>query len=124
MRLKRRLYSVPDERRLNLEYYKNNILHFFTSFSFVSASILSSREDTISLDRMVVDCRFLKDLFRNEFIFDSEKRDLDDVQEVLMYMKKTGMVRESGTGILAPYRSQGNGASRLETLCRFDSQLY
>jgi glycerol-3-phosphate O-acyltransferase len=86
------IYSVPDEKRLNLEYYKNNILNFFVSVSFVSVSILSNQEDSIPLYRILEDYRFFKRLFKNEFIFDHRVDDLEEVNRVLDYMLETGMI--------------------------------
>jgi glycerol-3-phosphate O-acyltransferase len=39
------VYSLDEEKRLHLEYYKNNILHFFVPLSFVAGSILSTNEE-------------------------------------------------------------------------------
>jgi len=61
------VYSLDDDKRLNLEYYKNNILHFFVPLSFVATSILSTSEDTVSLYQIMEDYKFFKRLFKNEF---------------------------------------------------------
>ncbi|MCK9230301.1 MAG: 1-acyl-sn-glycerol-3-phosphate acyltransferase [Syntrophales bacterium] len=86
------IYSVESGRRMGLEYYKNTILHFFLPISFVAASILSSDEDTILLSRVMEDYRFLKRLFWNEFIFDDESDDLEEIRETLLYLADRGMV--------------------------------
>jgi glycerol-3-phosphate O-acyltransferase len=86
------VYSLEDDNRLNLEYYKNNILHFFVPISFVAASLLSSHEDMIPLSRIVKDFQFLKRLFWQEFIFDDRRDDLDEVNDVLSYLNSRGMI--------------------------------
>jgi glycerol-3-phosphate O-acyltransferase len=86
------VYSLEDDNRLNLEYYKNNILHFFVPISFVAASLLSSHEDMIPLNRIVKDFQFLKRLFWQEFIFDDLRDDLDEVNDVLSYLNSRGMI--------------------------------
>ncbi len=86
------VYSVDDEKRLNIEYYKNNILNFFISFSFVASSILSNREDAVPLYRILEDFQFFKRLFRHEFIFDDKRDDVEEVNKVLNYMHETGMI--------------------------------
>jgi len=86
------VYSLDDDNRLNLEYYKNNILHFFVSISFVAASLFSSHEDMISINRIVKDFQFLKRLFWQEFIFDDGRDDLDEVNDVLAYLNSRGMI--------------------------------
>ena len=88
------VYSVDEDRRLNLEYYKNTILHFFIPISFVATSILSSDEDTIPLSRIIDDYRFFKMLFWNEFIFDDEVDDVDEIQDALAYIRDRGMVAD------------------------------
>jgi glycerol-3-phosphate O-acyltransferase len=86
------VYSLKDEKRLNLEYYKNNILHFFLPVSFVATSVLSCHEDTVPLNKILEDYRFFKRLFRHEFIFDDRKNDLDEINEVLSYLKSRLMI--------------------------------
>ncbi|HEX7415813.1 MAG TPA: 1-acyl-sn-glycerol-3-phosphate acyltransferase, partial [Smithellaceae bacterium] len=63
------VYSLEEEKRLNLEYYKNNILHFFLPLCFVATSMVNSNEDLMSLGRIIEDYKFLKKLLWNEFIF-------------------------------------------------------
>jgi glycerol-3-phosphate O-acyltransferase len=86
------VYSLEDDNRLNLEYYKNNILHFFVPISFVAASLFTSHEDMVPLNRIVKDFQFLKRLFWQEFIFDDRKDDLDEVNDVLAYLNNRGMI--------------------------------
>ena len=86
------VYSLEDNKRLNLEYYKNNILHFFIPISFVAVSLLSSHEDIIHLNQIVKDYQFFKRLFWHEFIFDDKQDDLEEVNEVLSYLNNRGMI--------------------------------
>src|ERR1035437_899043 len=86
------VYSLDDEKRLNLEYYKNNILHFFVPLSFVATSMLENSEDVMSLSRIMGDYKFLKRLLWNEFIFDERKDDLEEVNEVLAYLHNRKMI--------------------------------
>jgi len=103
------VYSLDDDKRLNLEYYKNNILHFFVPLCFVATSILSTSEDTISLYRIMEDYRFFKRLFKNEFIFDDKIDDAEEVNEVLNYMHDRGMIfgRERGSEAWIEVRGRG-----------------
>jgi glycerol-3-phosphate O-acyltransferase len=86
------VYSLEHDKRMNLEYYKNTILHFFLPVSFVAASVLTSQDDMVSIDRINDDYSFFKRLFRHEFIFDHQKNDLDEVREVLAYLRERGMI--------------------------------
>jgi glycerol-3-phosphate O-acyltransferase len=86
------VFSLDEEKRLHLEYYKNNILHFFVPLSFVAASILSKSEDAIPLVTLMEDYKFFKRLFRHEFIFDHRKGDAEEVHEALAYLLDRGMI--------------------------------
>jgi glycerol-3-phosphate O-acyltransferase len=86
------VYSLKEEKRLNLEYYKNNILHFFVPLCFVATSIIKSNEDLTSLARIMGDYKFLKKLLWNEFIFDEHKDDTEEVNEVLAYLYDRKMI--------------------------------
>ncbi len=86
------LYSLEDSKRLNLEYYKNNILHYFLTLSFVATSMLAYPLDVISLNQIVEDYQFLKRLFRHEFIFDDRRDDADEVNEALSYLHDRGVI--------------------------------
>jgi glycerol-3-phosphate O-acyltransferase len=86
------VYSLEDDKRMNLEYYKNTILHYFLPVSFVATSVLTSSEDMIPINRINDDYSFFKRLFRHEFIFDDRKNDLDEVGEVLSYLRDRGMI--------------------------------
>jgi glycerol-3-phosphate O-acyltransferase len=86
------VYSLDDEKRLNLEYYKNNILHFFIPLCFVATSMVTSREDVMSLGRIMGDYKFLKRLLWNEFIFDERRDDVDEVNDVLTYLYSRQMI--------------------------------
>jgi len=88
------VYSLEDDKRLNLEYYKNGILHFFLPVCFVAQSILISQDDDIVVQSLEDDYQFFKRLFWNEFIFDIERSDLDDVHDVLDYLYASDMISE------------------------------
>ncbi len=86
------VYSLEDDKRLNLEYYKNNILHFFVPLCFVATSMVNSNEDVMSLTRIMGDYKFIKRLLWNEFIFDERKDDVDEVNDVLAYLDNRKMI--------------------------------
>ncbi len=62
-------YFVEEEKKLELEYYKNSIVHFFLPHALVATSLLTGREEAKSWDTLVSDCDFMKDLLKNEFFF-------------------------------------------------------
>jgi len=89
------VYSLTDARRLNLEYYKNNILHFFIPLCFMATSMVKNPEDSMSLAKIMGDYRFLKGLLWNEFIFDENREDAEDVTEALTYLHSRAMILTS-----------------------------
>jgi glycerol-3-phosphate O-acyltransferase len=107
------VYSLEDDKRLNLEYYKNNILHYFLPIAFVAVSVLSSREDLIAFSRILEDYGFFKRLFRHEFIFDDDRTDLDEVNEVLTYLHDRGMIAGEERGEEALIEIKGRGRTNL-----------
>jgi len=86
------IYTLPGEKRLLIDYYKNMIIHYFLSLSFLSLSVLSRKEDTLSPDVILADYVSLKKLFRHEFIFDEERNDQDEIREELVYLADQGHI--------------------------------
>ena len=66
-------YYVDEEKKLELEYHKNSIIHFFIPHSFVAISLLSGSEEAKKPESIIADYAFLKNLFKNEFIFDDNE---------------------------------------------------
>ncbi|NIR15518.1 MAG: hypothetical protein GWN86_16970, partial [Desulfobacterales bacterium] len=66
-------YYVEEEKKLELEYYKNSIIHFFIPHSFVAISLLTGQEEVKTLESIVVDYAFLRGLFESEFVFDGDE---------------------------------------------------
>ena len=106
------VYSLEDDKRMNLEYYKNNILHYFLPVSFVATSVLASPEDMVPINRLRDDYAFFKRLFRHEFIFDDRKSDIEEITETLSFLRDRGMIagieREEKTWIEVKGRGRTN----------------
>ncbi len=107
------IYSIEENKRLNLEYYKNNVLHFFIPLSFIATSILAHSEDSIALYKIMEDYKFLKRLFRNEFIFEEKRDDLEEVNAVLTYMHEQGMIKDLDLEGENCIEIRGRGRTRL-----------
>lgn len=85
------VYLLADEKRLNLEYYKNNIIHHFLPVSFVSACILACREKEISLSWIEEEYGFLKRTFRREFFFENDGD--GEMAGALSYLKDRALLK-------------------------------
>ncbi|MEW6443984.1 MAG: 1-acyl-sn-glycerol-3-phosphate acyltransferase [bacterium] len=67
------LYTLDDSKRMHLDYYKNNILHFFLPFSIAGCIFRLHRCERLPEERLVEGIRFLQELFAREFIFPREE---------------------------------------------------
>jgi glycerol-3-phosphate O-acyltransferase len=63
------IYSVPEERRIALEYYKNNILHFFVASALISAGLLAKGGEAVSRHTLRERVLALSRLFKYEFMY-------------------------------------------------------
>lgn len=108
------VYSLADSKRLNLEYYKNNILHFFVPICFVATAMVKHAEDMISLSKIMGDYKFLKWLLWNEFIFDERRDDVDEVQDVLDYLHKKSLIVTSERDGEVWIEAKSRGLARLK----------
>ncbi|MFZ5449426.1 MAG: 1-acyl-sn-glycerol-3-phosphate acyltransferase [Thermodesulfobacteriota bacterium] len=84
-------YSIDESKRPLLEYYKNNILHFFLPAAMVSLGILARQGFEFNRSQILEDYCFLQDFFRNEFIF-SDADPETQVKETLDYFESRGVV--------------------------------
>ena len=84
-------YSIDETKRPLLEYYKNNIIHFFLPASLVSLAILARQGFEFSREQILEDYGFLQDFFKNEFIF-SDQDPESQVTQTLDYFSSRGVV--------------------------------
>ena len=66
-------YLVWENKRLSLEYYKNNCIHFFIPASYTALAILSYDAFQFSASALQSDYNFLQDFFKYEFAHDVDK---------------------------------------------------
>jgi glycerol-3-phosphate O-acyltransferase len=79
-------YTLPEDHRLSLEMYKNMILHHFLPMSFTALSLLSADYGECSETKLNEDYRFLKELFKFEFIHDPAAGDHEAIERCLAYL--------------------------------------
>lgn len=110
------LFELNDKNRPNLEYYKNNILHFLLPISVVSVSLLSHKRNSIDLEGIKEDLAFMKDLFINDFVFPSDEENDRFIESTLNYMLQRDLIQENH----GSYLVQGR---HLEDLLHFTSLI-
>lgn len=83
--------SVPDERRMALEYYKNNILHFFVPYALVvSAVLVTEGTKNTRADNLAERVLWLSKLLKYEFAFPTEVTFEKTFEDTLADMLATG----------------------------------
>jgi glycerol-3-phosphate O-acyltransferase len=86
------VYTVPEERRLALEYYKNNILHFFVPSALISAALLVEGKEPVSEHVLRERVRKTSRLFKYEFMYRADT-DFDEIfTDALEAMMQAGEV--------------------------------
>ena len=79
----RQIVAVPSDARLNLEFYKNNILHFFMPAA-MTALVKLQKHDPAELAR---DYARLKQMFRFDFIWQEEEREGAEFENARAYFE-------------------------------------
>jgi glycerol-3-phosphate O-acyltransferase len=73
------VYTVPDDKRVALEYYKNNIIHFFVPRALISAALLVREDErAVSEHALRERVRKISRLFKYEFMYRADK-DFDQI---------------------------------------------
>ncbi len=94
-----RVFFVPEEKRLTLEFYKNNILHFFIPASFVATSILSAPGGSTTREQITDDYTYFRKLFKYEFVYDLEFSDEQRVKRALDYFESNGYIARDNVAV-------------------------
>lgn len=104
-------YYVDDEKKRELEYYKNSIIHCFIHHAFVAVSLLTGTEATKAEASIYEDYAFLKHLFKNEFVYDDGKENREGGGTAIAYFLDAGYINRSSAN--AGYELTGLGFNRL-----------
>ncbi|MBW2609068.1 MAG: 1-acyl-sn-glycerol-3-phosphate acyltransferase [Deltaproteobacteria bacterium] len=88
-------YYVDDDKKMELEYYKNNIIHFYIHHSFVALSLLNGIAEEKETESIISDYTFLKELFKNEFVFDKDEDLHGKIGSITEYFLKSGFLTRS-----------------------------
>ncbi len=77
------IFQVNDAGRLALDYYKNNILHFFVPYAVVAMTVLASADGPVSVEDARAGARELSHLLKHEFSFRVDRGFDDNFEEAL-----------------------------------------
>ena len=86
------VYSVNDRQRLGLDYYRNNLIHHFVPAAISMTAIESFTVEAVPLDALSSRIRDLSRLFKNEFLFRSERHFADELSQALDELQQEGMI--------------------------------
>ncbi len=96
--LEEEVFTIEDSKRLALEYYKNNVIHFLLPAAYVATSILSQQTFRFSVSQTLEDVVFMKNFFKFEFVYDNELSDEKLVADVLDIFEKLEFLHRAGEG--------------------------
>ena len=96
--LEEEVFTLEDNKRPALEYYKNNIIHFLLPAAYVSTSILAQQTFRFSMSQVLEDVTFIKNFFKFEFVYDNELSDEDLVGDVVRIFENMGFLHPFGEG--------------------------
>jgi len=112
-------YSIDETKRPLLEYYKNNIIHFFLPAAIVSLATLTGPGFDFERQQVLDDVRFLEDFFKYEFFFNGIDPETV-VDETLAYFAS----REVVVSVDGGDNRYTLSASGLKELAYFANLLY
>jgi glycerol-3-phosphate O-acyltransferase len=87
-----RIYTVEDSNRLQLEYYKNDVVHFLLPAAYVSTAILAKEAFEFDLQGIEEDLNFFRDFFKFEFVYDADESVAETISQVIDYYVSQGFV--------------------------------
>jgi glycerol-3-phosphate O-acyltransferase len=90
-----RIYTIDDGNRLQLEYYKNNIIHFLLPAAYFSSAILSKESFEFDLTGIEEDLVFFRNFFKFEFGYDADENLRDTIEQLLSFYMAQGFVTAS-----------------------------
>ena len=89
-------YTLEPQHRSQLDFYKNNILHFFISLScFCKILAAIPNGSTVSLELVIKKYETFKKLFVNDFTFSARVSIEAHLHRVLVFMAECGMIQSA-----------------------------
>lgn len=101
-----RILSVPDVRRIALEYFKNNIIHFFVASAMVASCLAALDWDT-PVDALKRRVHELSRLFKLEFMYRADAGYDAIFADALARMVEAGLVLWDGDRVRAAGGAEG-----------------
>jgi len=87
-------FFIQDDRKLELEYYKNSIIHFFIDYSFAATVLLTQPEEENNLNITLSGLNYLRETFSSEFIFTAGEDIKCKTSSILQYFREKGFLKD------------------------------
>ena len=84
------ILHVPDEKRINLDFYKNNSIHLFVLLSLLSHALVRG----VDREHLKEDLWWWLDLFRNEFVLPEREALAAHLGELLERFARIGILED------------------------------
>ena len=97
-----RFYSVPEERRMVLDYHKNSILHFLVAPAILAAAVRSFRGQQAPLPELMRRAKDASRWLKYDFIYPPGKSFESTVEETFHLLFRWGLVEKAGTDAIMP----------------------
>ena len=101
------VYTVPEERRLAVEYYKNNILHFFVPRALIASGIFSEPQAPTTDEELRRRVLYLSRLFKHDFMYRADAGFDEIFDENIRRMLDEGELVRDGNQIVASDNEAG-----------------
>lgn len=87
-------YSFDEDKRLQLEYFKNGCSHFFASIGVFSVLLVNrlGKNTSLSLDQIVDEFLYCKELLKYEFQFSTRLSPEKHLQKILDYLASQNVI--------------------------------
>ncbi|AWV90630.1 glycerol-3-phosphate acyltransferase [Bradymonas sediminis] len=89
-------YSVPEESRPELAYYRNNIVHYFVAQALLASAVRKFKATDISMAELMEETRFLSKLFKFEWIYEERAQFENVFLRTLRGFEAAGWVEVEG----------------------------
>lgn len=93
-----RVWSVEPGSRISLEFYKNQLLHYFAPAGLVALGFRCEPDGDVSVERLQDHVAFLMDLWQSEFVFGPTQTPERVVSDGLAALERHGAARSSDAG--------------------------
>ena len=93
-------YYVAGEKKRELEYYKNSIIHYFIPHAYAAVSLLMGREELKTEEALLTDYGFLKNLFKNEFVYEEGETLQKELGAAVDYFLEVSCLKRRNNGFV------------------------